>query len=103
MLYRRLRHPEGETAVDRRPHRHLVEKTSIDAHNRDDAKVSAAMDRLTKDMRTISAHEGRNLDAIPAGVEACRRFSFCAHRVDAGIGAAPLRQLHDAVVDVLFH
>ena len=103
MLHRRLRHAEGQPAVDRRAHRDLVEEAAIDADDRDGAEVAAAMDRLAQHVRPVGAHEGGDLDAVPARVETGAWLRLGADGVDAGIGAAALGQLHDAVVDVLLH
>ena len=65
VLYRRLSHPERQTAIDCRSHRNFIEETAIDAHDRDRAEVAAAMDRLPQDMWPVRAHEGRGLDAVP--------------------------------------
>ena len=103
VLDRRLGHPEGQAAIDRRTHRDLVEEAAIDADDRDDAEVAAAMDCLAQHVRPVGAHEGRDLDPVPTGVEARGRLGLGADRVDARIGAAALRQLHDAVVNILLH
>ena len=54
-------------------------------------------------MRAIGSHEGRDLDAIDHRILACHGVRLGADRIDAGIGAAPLRELLDALVDILFH
>ena len=60
------------------------------------------MDRLTQHMRPVRAHEGGDLDPVPARVEAGARIGFGADRIDAGIRAAAVRQFLNAVIDVLF-
>src|SRR5947209_2617696 len=92
MLHRRLSHAEGQPPVHRRAHRDLVEKPAIDANDRDDAEIAAAMDRLAQDMRPVGAHKGCDLGTVPDGVEACQGFGLGADRVDASVGAAPLCQ-----------
>ena len=73
VLHRRLRHAEGQAAIDRGAHRNLVEEAAIHADDRDGSEVAAAMDRLAQHMRPVRAHEGRDLDPIKHGVEAGRR------------------------------
>ena len=58
MLHRRLRHPEGEAAIDGDAHRDLVDEAAIDADDRDRAEVAAAMDCLAKHMGTIGPEKG---------------------------------------------
>src|SRR5215218_5104931 len=57
MLHRRLRHPKCQPAIDRRTHRDFVNKAAVNANDGHDAKISAAMDRLTKHVRPIRSHE----------------------------------------------
>ena len=59
---------------------------SIDADDRDSAEIAAALDRLPQDVRTIGAHEGRDLDAIDHGIRRSPWFRArcrphrCRHR-----------------------
>jgi hypothetical protein len=59
------------------------------------------MDRLTQHVRPVGAHEGRDLDAVPARHQAGRWFGLGADGIDAGVGAATLGLVHDRLVDIL--
>src|SRR5712671_6813414 len=98
-----LRHPKREATIDRRPHRNLVEETPVDADDRHHTEVAAAMDGLAQHMRPVAAHEGRGLDAVPTRVETGGRLGLGTDRIDAGIGAAPARQVHDPLIDIFLH
>src|SRR4051794_24240999 len=102
VLDRCLRHAEGQAPIDRRAHRNLVEEAAIDADDRDSSEVAAAMDSLAQDMRAVGPHEGRDLHAVDDGIEARRGVRLRADRIDAGIRAAAIRHVLDAVVDILF-
>jgi hypothetical protein len=61
------------------------------------------LDRLPQNMRTIRAHEGRYLDAVNHGIRACLGLGFGPDRIDAGIGAATLREFLDALLNIFLH
>jgi hypothetical protein len=81
----------------------VIEQAAVDAHDRHDAEVPAAVNRLPQNVRSVGAQEGGVFHAIPHGIEARFRLRFGAHRIVAGIRAAPVRQFHDAAVDVFMH
>jgi hypothetical protein len=94
-------HAERQSAIDCGAHRDFVEETAIDADDRNHAKVPAALDRLTQHMGSVRTQEYRHLGAVDHGIEAGRRFRFGSDCVDARVGATAVRQLLDALVDVL--
>src|SRR5437660_208905 len=54
-------------------------------------------------MRTVGAHEGRDLHPIDDGIEARLCFGFGADGIDARIGPAAMCHLLDTLVDVFLH
>ncbi len=100
-LDRRLRHAHGQSAVDGRSERDLVEESAIDADDRDRAEIARAVDCLTQDMRPVGAHEGRDLYPVDHRVEAGIGERLGTDGIDAGVCAAALGQFLDAVVDIL--
>lgn len=101
MLDGGLGHPEGEAAINGAAHRNLVQIPAIDADDRNRAEISAALDRLSKNVRPVRSHEGRDLDPVDHRANAGSGFRLGANGVDAGIRAAPAGQLLDAIVDVV--
>jgi len=84
---RRLRHAEGEAAIDRRAHRDLAQETAIDTDDGHDPEVAAALDRLAQHMRPVGAQHGGDLHAVD-DQDGGRRVRLGADCVDEGIGAA---------------
>ena len=102
VLDRCLGHAEGEAAVDGRSHRNFVEQPAVNADNRDGPEVTATVDRLPKNMRSVRSHERRDLDAVDDGVEAGAGVRLGADGIDAGVRTAAVGHFLDPVVDVLF-
>jgi hypothetical protein len=87
---------------DRRPHWNFVEIAAVNADDRDHAEVAAAMDCLAQHVRPVRSEINRRLHPIEHRIGARGRFGLGSNRVDAGVGAASVGQLLDALVDVLF-
>src|SRR5690606_38308822 len=100
-LYRRLGHAHGQAPVDGGTEWDFVEKSAIDADDRDRAKVARAVNSLTQHMRSVRAHKGRHLYPVDHSVEAGIGQRLGANRIDAGVGAATLREFLDPVVNIL--
>ena len=45
-------------------HRNLSRIPAIDADDRNRSEISAALDRLSKNVRPVRSHEGRDLDPV---------------------------------------
>ena len=58
------------------------------------------MDRLPQHVRAIGPHESSHLDAIHHRIEARSGLGFGADGIDAGVRAAAVGQLLDAIIDV---
>ena len=97
----RLSHAERQSAIDRRAHRDLVEIAAVHADDRDDTEVAAALDRLSQHVRAIRSEERRDLDAVQHGIGGRGGRGLRSDGVDAGVGAAAMGQLLNALVDVV--
>ena len=64
MLDWRLRHFEGEAAIDRAAHRNLVQHAAVNADDRDRTEISAALNGLAQDVWPVGAHERRYFDTV---------------------------------------
>ena len=70
-----LRHPEGQSAVDRGAHGDGVEIAAVHADDRDDAEVTAALDRLSQNLgrsvpRKVAAFAASSIELALAVGEA---------------------------------
>src|SRR5919107_1380634 len=99
-LYVALPRPHRKAPVHERAHRELVYQPAVDAYDRDRPAVAAGHDRLAQGDGAVGlAHSGL-LGAVVGVDDSVPAVGFEPDGVDAGVGAAPARHLHQGVVGV---
>src|SRR5690606_15999877 len=88
---------QGQSAVDDRAHRKLVDETAIHTNHRHHATVAAGADGFAQYQRPIRLHLQDLLGAVD-DVHGSVAMGFQAYGVDAGVGSAATGELHQRVM-----